>query len=818
MEENQNNNQQNETIDIKKFVVKMLANWYWFALSLLITLCVAYVINRYTDPVYKQSAIVMVQDKDNTLSGGVEGILEEQGILRRTRKKVVENEIGVLSSYTLVKKAITELPDFNISYFSMGRIRTVERYKSCPFEVIIDTNRLNTSSHPVNVRILSDKEYLLEVNENMNVKKKMKFGEWFTNNKFTFCINLTKPFFNNDADFSYQYFFIINDINQLTNTYKGKLSLNTTDKKSTLIEVATQGLVPQKEVDFINKLLEVYIRSGLEEKNTIALNTIKFIDEQLMDITDSLEINETKLKDFRQTNKLIDITKEGSFLYEKIDNVQSEKSKLTIKSKYFDYLKKYIIEGKDIKDVMVPSVIDINDPMLIKLLSDLNVLYTEKSSYSFASNSKNPAIEMVNYKIENIRKSLLENINNLIQATQISVKDVDSRIALVEAEIEKLPGTEKELINIKRKYNLNDQIYTYLLTKRAESGIAKASNVPDNKVIDNALFENSVQVSPKRSLNYTIAILLGLLIPIIIIIVVDFFNDKILDRNDVESTTKIPILGSIGHNNKNLDFVVFQKPKSSIAESFRTLRTNLQYLHVDEKLKTHVISITSTVSGEGKTFCALNLASIFALSGKKTVILGLDLRKPKLHKDFGIDNSIGVSTYLIGNDVIDNIIVSTAQENLSIVPSGPIPPNPAELLESERMHNLMEELKLRYDIIIIDTPPVAIVTDALLISKYTDTNIFVIRQNYSNKSVLKFVNNLYKEHDYKSLGILINDVKVPSYYGNRYGYGYKYGSYGYGYGYGYGYYDDDEENKPESMFKKTISFIPFPQIFKKKNK
>ena len=820
MEENQNNNQQNETIDIKKFVIKMLANWYWFALSLLITLCVAYVINRYTDPVYKQSAIVMVQDKDNTLSGGVEGILEEQGILRRTRKKVVENEIGVLSSYTLVKKAITELPDFNISYFSMGRIRTVERYKSCPFEVIIDTNRLNTSSHPVNVRILSDKEYLLEVNENMNVKKKMKFGEWFTNNKFTFCINLTKPFFNNDADFSYQYFFIINDINQLTNTYKGKLSLNTTDKKSTLIEVATQGLVPQKEVDFINKLLEVYIRSGLEEKNTIALNTIKFIDEQLMDITDSLEINETKLKDFRQTNKLIDITKEGSFLYEKIDNVQSEKSKLTIKSKYFDYLKKYIIEGKDIKDVMVPSVIDINDPMLIKLLSDLNVLYTEKSSYSFASNSKNPAIEMVNYKIENIRKSLLENINNLIQATQISVKDVDSRIALVEAEIEKLPGTEKELINIKRKYNLNDQIYTYLLTKRAESGIAKASNVPDNKVIDNALFENSVQVSPKRSLNYTIAILLGLLIPIIIIIVVDFFNDKILDRNDVESTTKIPILGSIGHNNKNLDFVVFQKPKSSIAESFRTLRTNLQYLHVDEKLKTHVISITSTVSGEGKTFCALNLASIFALSGKKTLILGLDLRKPKLHKDFGIDNSIGVSTYLIGNDVIDNIIVSTAQENLSIVPSGPIPPNPAELLESERMHNLMEELKLRYDIIIIDTPPVAIVTDALLISKYTDTNIFVIRQNYSNKSVLKFVNNLYKEHNYKSLDILINDVKVPSYYGNRYGYGYKYGSYsyGYGYGYGYGYYDDDEENKPESMFKKTISFIPFPQIFKKKNK
>lgn len=815
---NKGQSQPNESIDIKKFIFKIIANWYWFTFSVFVTISIAYFINRYTDPIFKQSALVMVQDKDNTLSGGVEGILEEQGILRRTRKKVVENEIAILNSYTMTHKTISQLPDFAISYFSMGRIRTVERYKSSPFIVILDTNRNNNFNHPINIKFISESEYLLEVDENLGNKKKMKFGEWFTNDDFTFCVNLNKPYNKSDPDFSYQYFFIINDINLLTNQYRGKISLTTTDKKSTIIEVSTQGLVPQKEADFINKLLDVYINSGLEEKNKIALNTIKFIDEQLNDITDSLENNENKLQDFRQNNKLIDISKEGSVLYDKIERVQSEKAVLTIKSKYFEYLRKYIDEKKDFTDVMAPSIVGIDDPMLIKLITDLSELSKQKNNYAYASNLKNPAIEMVNNQIESNRKALAENIRNLIQSNVISMNEIDKRMALVETEIAKLPSTEKQLINIERKYKLNDQIYTYLLTKRAESGIAKASNVPDNKIIDNCLVQNAAQVSPKKTLNYTIAILIGILIPLIIIIIVDFFNDKILDRHDVEANTNIPIIAAIGHNSKAIDFVVYQKPKSSIAESFRTLRTNLQYLHIDKNLKTHTIAITSTVSGEGKSFCALNLASIFALAGKKTIIMGLDLRKPKLHKDFGIDNSIGISTYLIGNNTLDEVIIPTLQENLSIVTSGPVPPNPAELLESDRMRQLIDELKSRYEIIIIDTPPVALVTDSLLISKYTDTNIFVVRQNYSSRTVLKFVNNLYSDNNYRSLGILINDVKIPNYYGNRYGYGYRYGSYGYGYGYGYGYYDDDEEHETKSAVRKTMSSIPFPSFFKSKKR
>lgn len=812
---NNNQNQQNETIDIKKFIFKILANWYWFVFSIFITISIAFVINRYTDPVFSQKALVLVADKDNSVSGGVEGILEQQGILRAGRKKVVENEIAVLSSYRIINKTINQLPDFAISYFGMGRIRTVEFYKSAPFETIIDTNRTNKVNQPINIKLISENEYLLEIDGSVPVKKKMKYGEWYNDSSFTFCVNLTKPYFKSDPSFSYQYFFVINDNNQLTNKYKGKLNLNTTDKKSTIIELSTQGLVPQKEADFLNKLLEVYINTGLEEKNQIALNTIKFIDEQLNDITDSLEINESRLQNFRQNNRLIDISKEGSVLYEKIDRVQNEKAMLTIKSKYFDYLKKYIDDKKDFTDVMAPSIVGIDDPMLIKLITDLSELSKQKNNYTYASNVKNPATELVNNQIESNRKALAENIRNLIQSNIISVNEVDKQTAKIEMEIAKLPSTEKQLITIQRKYKLNDQIYTYLLTKRAESGIAKASNVPDNKIIDTCLVENATQVGPKKTLNYTIAILIGILIPLIIIIIVDFFNDKILDRHDVETHTNIPIMATIGHNNKAFEFVVYEKPKSSIAESFRTLRTNLQYLHIDKNLKTHTISLTSTVSGEGKSFCALNLASIFALSGKKTIIMGLDLRKPKIHKEFGIENAIGISTYLIGKNTLDEIIIQTQQENLFIVTSGPVPPNPAELLESEKMGKLMAELKSIFDVIIIDTPPVALVTDSLLISKYVDTNIYVIRQNYSSRTVLKFLNNLNTGSNYRSLGILINDVKIPSYYGNQYGY--KSGSYGYGYGYGYGYYDDDEQ-ETKSNVKKTLSMIPLPKFLRNNKK
>ncbi len=814
-----NPNQNNENIDIQKFLYKIFANWYWFALTVFIAISIAYFVNRYSDPVYKLSAFVLIQDKENTLSGGIENILEEQGILRRTRKKVVENEIAILKSYKMVKEAIEQLNEFDISYFSVGRIRTIERYKACPFKVILDTTKQNLFNTPVYVKLINNEVYSLQIDKDKVVNKKMKFGEKYQSPNFSFVVEL-----NENSDISKmrlsekQYFFVINNLSDVIKQYRNKINIVTTDKKSTVIEISTSGLVPQKEVEFINKLLEVYIQNGLYEKNLIAQNTINFIDEQLSEITDSLSLNENNLKTFRQTYNLIDISKEGSALYERLTDAQKQKSELLIKKSYLEYLKKYLAQNNDLSQIVIPSSLGINDPALMELIRQLIALYQEKNNFLITATEKNPAYEAVLNKIAQTRRLLVENNEMLLRSTEINLAEIDRNIKIIEQGFKQLPATEKEYINIQRRYKLNDQIYTYLLTKRAEAGIAKASNIPDNKILDLASVETKVQIAPKYSLNYLIAIVLGILLPLIVIVLIDFFNTTITDISELEQKAKVPIIGIVGHNHKDIDFVVFQSPKSTIAESFRTIRTNIQYLHPDKELPSHVIAITSTISEEGKTFCAINIASSYALLGKKTLIIGLDLRRPRIHETISVSNNIGISTYLLGNTSLNDIIIPTHQEHLYFIPTGPVPPNPAELLESKKMFQLIETLKNMFEIIIIDTPPVALVTDALLISRFSHTNIFVIRQNYSKKNVIDFLNTIKTSYSHTLLTLLINDVKINSYYGKNY---YYYGSYGYGYGYNYykktGYYDDEEEYLPKFTLKRLFQILfPFRITARKK--
>lgn len=814
-----NPNQSQENIDIQKLFLKILAHWYWFALTVFISISAAYFINRYSDPVFRLNSFVLIQDKENTLSGGIESILEEQGILRRTRKKVVENEMAVIRSNKLVKETIQQLPEFYVSYYSVGRIRTIERYKESPFHVVYDTTKENLYGVPIYVKLLNNSEYLIQIDKDKVLNKKMKFGELYQSKNFSFIINKNEGFNIEEIHSTQrQYFFIINKLSDLVKIYKNKISITTTDKKSTVIEISTTGLVPKKEVDFINKLLDVYIQNGLSEKNLIAQNTINFIDEQLSEITDSLSENENNLKAFRQTHNLIDISKEGSALYERLTYAQKQKSELLIKKSYLEYLKKYLSQNTDLTQIVIPSSIGIDDPALLELIRQLISLYQEKNNFLITATEKNPAYEAVINKISQTRKLLIENNEMLLRSTELNLAEIENNIKFIESGFKKLPATEKEYINIQRKYKLNDQIYTYLLTKRAEAGIAKASNIPDNKILDYASIDTRVQIAPRYSLNYIIAIVLGLLLPLIIILLVDFFNTTINDISEVESKVKVPIIGIVGHNHKNIDFVVSQSPKSTIAESFRTIRTNIQYLHPDKNFKSHIIAITSTVSEEGKTFCAINIASSYALLGKKTLLMGLDLRRPRIHETIQVANNIGISTYLLGETKLENIIIPTSQEHLFFIPTGPVPPNPAELLESQKMQNLIETLKDMFEIVVIDTPPVALVTDALLISRFSHTNIFVIRQNYSKKNVINFLNTVKNSYSHTLLTLLINDVKINSYYGKSYSY---YGSYGYGYGYNYnkkiGYYDDEEELIPKFTVKRLFQILfPFKIISREK--
>ncbi len=775
--------EQEDTIDIKKFVFKILSNWYWFVLTVFVATSLAYFINKYTDPVYSIKASILVRDKSNSMNSGVDNILNELGMFKRIRRKNVENEIGILNSYTLARRTIEKL-DFQVSYFGIGRIREPEKYQNTPFSVVIDTNKFNNKNKQIFLTIKDTNSFHIHIDDEEITDVDLKFGENYESPNYNFTVFSNG--FSIDSIETNEYYFIINDINVLTNQYRSKLKIETSDKKSSILYLTTTGKVVKKEVDYLNKLCDEYIQMDLDEKNEISHKTIKFIDKQLANITDSLRSTENNLQNFKESNKTMDLSIEGQNLYKKLEKLENSKAEFIVKNNYYNYLIKYIKSKNITSDVIAPSVMGINDEALNKLVIQLNSLASEKNSISYGSTDKNPAINMYDNQIENLTNLILENINSTLNSSNIVLTNLEQRISKVDKEIRKLPVTEKRLINIKRKFSLNDEIYTFLLQKRAETGIAAASNTSENKILDYSRADNAKLLTPKKKLNYIIAIIIALLIPLMFILVIDFFDNKIHERKDIEQKTNIPIIAEIGHNNKNSDLAVFDYPRSSISESFRKLRTNLKYTLINKQDGPIVISVTSTISGEGKTFTAINTASVIAALGKKTIILGLDLRKPTLHKYFNFENENGISEYLTHDLEYESIIKETKIDNLSVILAGTIPPNPAELIERPEMGELIQKLKQDYDYIILDTPPIALVTDALLLSSLVDINLYVIRQNYSNTSVLEFINEISSKNEI-SLNIIINDINISGYYSYKYNYNYKYGG---GY-YSHNYYDEE---------------------------
>jgi tyrosine-protein kinase Etk/Wzc len=781
--------QQEEAIDIRKFLFKIFQKWYWFVLSVSIAYAIAYVINRYSEPRYSLNATLIINDEKKSTADLLLNALD-----RNSARKNIENEIAVLKSYKMAYRTITELKEFGINYFTVGRVRTPILYKSAPFKVVMDTTSDNSRNRPVYITILNKNQYQLEFGKDDETKRIHEFGVPYRSKNFNFTIFLQQyplPFATN------KFYFVINDLGTLAKVYQGKLNIATNDKRSTVLTLSTTGFSPSMETDYLNKLMEMYIKTGLDEKNQTSINTINFIDEQLSTVVDSLRKAEDNLQNFRLNNKIVDISTEGTAIMGRLVSVQAEKLTVEMKLKYYKYIQSYIEKKKDFREVAVPSVMGIDDPLLNSLVSELASLYGERGVLAISAREDYPGFNSVNIKIKNTMDALQESIRQLIASTTLSLNELKRRQEDVEEEIQHLPITERKLLTIERNFKLNDQIYNFLLQRRADAAIARASNVADNKILDLAKSRDAVQISPKPSSNTMTAIIIALLIPFSVILLREFLNDKIMEPKDVEKSTKVPIYGSVGHNDEASDIPVAESPKSAIAESFRALRTNLQYVLRSSQEK--VICISSTISGEGKTFSAVNLASIIAQSNKKTLLLSLDLRKPKIHKIFNLENDKGLSTYLIGRTSFSDTVHATNINNLFAATAGPVPPNPAELLETPLMDAFMTNARKEFDIIIMDTPPLAVVTDAYILTRFSSVFLFVVRQNYSSKSVIQLVNELHLKRGIQNVGIIINDVKVSNYYGRKY----SYNSYGYN-TYGDGYYDDKEK---QSFKDRLIKFL-----------
>ncbi len=777
-----------EGLDLKKYFFMVLAHWYWFVLSVGLAVTIGFLINRYTKPVYEVSSTLIIGDEPTAS----EQMFSDIRFFRlRQLRQNVQNEIIKLKSYELNYRTMQEL-DFDITYAGVGRsgIKEVILYNRAPFEVVYDTTENNVTGQKIYVDFIDQERYKIEINDNNKIEKTLSIGEWCEIPGFRFKLILKEPENFDPTRIYNKHYFVLNSKEQLASRYRSSLTAEPLSEEVSIVKLTAKGPNVEQLARYLNKLSEVFIIAGLEEKNRQSENAIGFIDGLIGNLIDSLSSSGDELQQFRVNNEIINMEQEGQALFTKIQNLQNQKASELIKVKYFDYLADYITHERGYGEVMMPSIVGIQDQVLNNLVSKINELYVQRSVLEYSTREGSPSLAMAESEIATTRKALKEHIQNQKEITNITLSDLDKRLAEAEQEIRKLPAKEQQFLNMTREFDVNNQFYTYLLQKRAEAGIQRASNVPDNKILDEARPQSYSQVKPKTNIIYMSAFVVGLLIPFVFLLIWDYLNDQIEDLKYIEDHTQVPILGSIGHSKSESSLPVIENPKSVLAEAFRAIRTNLKYVMPEKDQK--VVTITSTVTAEGKTFCAVNLSSIIALSNRKTLLIGLDLRRPGLHRIFNLNNETGISTYLIGQNTAEEIIQTSTVDNLFICPSGPTPPNPAELIDSKRMKEFMDYARKNYDYIILDTPPVAMVTDALLISPESDITVFVVRHSFSKKNVLNMINELYQQKKIENLSLLINDIRPKGIYG--YGYRYKYHySYGYysGYTYKSGYFEEE---------------------------
>jgi tyrosine-protein kinase Etk/Wzc len=776
---------ESESINIKRYLSLFLSNWYWFAASLFLAVTIAYGINRYSEKIYTVSSTLLIKDEQNRGGSALNDNFLPGANLFNSQQNL-KNEIGILKSFRLNKRVIDSLPEFRIVYFGVGRRNIVESrlYKRCPFQVTTESVDNQLKGIKINVTIVSDTSCIIETIGDKKIEKFLQFGHSFSEYGFNFKIKLRDP---NNTGFnpgvSNKYYFFFTSAEGLANEYREKLSVTPIDKDATLVNLSSTGFVPEQEVDYLNKLMQIYLSQGLESKNQIADSTITFIDRQLSFILTGLNEAEDRLEQFRLDNKLVDLSKEGTLIQSRLEQVENEKTSLDLQYKYYQYLKEYLNSKNESGDIVSPSVLGVSDQVLGRLVQELSVQQQKKKQMAMNLSSDLPPVTLLDDDINSTKIALSENVENSIINLGRSIDDVNNRILQINSELRKLPGTERKMISIQRKFDINNTVYTYLLEKKAETGIAKASNVSDNKIIDEAQVFNAYQIKPKSRSNNLKAYFLGLIVPALLISLLYYFNNLIIDNGDITTRTNVSIIGYVSHSDDKKEIPVIVNPSSTISESFRAIRTSLRYLIKENHHP--VIAVTSTISSEGKTFISTNLSAVIALLGKKVLLIGLDLRKPRIHRILGIDNEEGMSTYLSSNCEYNKVIKETSIKNLYYAASGPVPPNPAELIEDNRMKVFFEKAKKDFDFIIVDTPPIAIVTDTLLLTEFTDINLFVVRQRYSSKNTLDLIQDLSKAGKLKNMGIIINDISLTGYYG----YGLRYGYYkGYGYSYGKNYY------------------------------
>lgn len=761
------------TIDFKKVVAILFRNWYWFVVSFVIFIAAAFILNKLSTPIYQVETKLLINEEGSTFMDPQ--TMVSQAFSPNTYK--VKKEMQVLGSYSLTYEALKNLP-VEANWWRKDGFQNNLIYPP-PYRLSIDSSHFQSKNTLLTLFTLAENIVVIDYydyDSKLKVIDTVLLGDYFESSSFRF-----KIFPNAKQIVGQTYQFELNNMERLVNSFNRIDQIE--EKYSSTITVRFKDRSPRRAAEFLDALSQSFLNRGVRRKNLIALNTIKFIESQLENVIDSLRFSEEKLEEFRRIKGATNLDYQTQKAYELLDGLEREKAQITVFLSYYDYLKSSITQNIELNKLIVPSSMGITDGVLNKLVLDLIQFYSEKAEITVNSKKDNPMLGAIDYKIEEHRKNILETINGLIFSSKLSLKNLDERIRKYQSEVSKIPEKEKELLSFQRKFKLNDEIYTFLLTKRSELQIASASNFPENEVLDKASIIRAVVVSPNKRLNLFMAFFISLALPFLIIYLRSQLIDKYVDSSQLEKLG-YPVIGELIHSDLEGPFVVNQEHVSVFSDSYRLLRTNIKFLIGGGESK--VVLVTSTFAGEGKSYVSRNIAASFALAGHKTILVNCDLRKPEKEFFFNVENS-GLSAYLSNNTDFDKLIQPSEVENLSFVTSGLVPPNATELLDSPKMVSFLEKLKEQFEIIIIDSPPIGIVADSYILAQKSDLLLFIVRYNHSRINSIEKILKSISQKQFKKVAIAANDL------GSRYfGYGY------YGYNYGYGYHYGQTKKKKKS--------------------
>lgn len=777
------------SIDPILILVKVARRWPIFILATLLGVLVAFMYHRYTTEKFQVRGTIMIPEKSTTLMNNSDLL----GDLFSGFNANFLNEIEIVRSERVTREAIQEL-DFGTEYYSRGRIKSVEEYRSLPFTVIKTLQHLQVKNKEFKISFFENNQFRVTLAEDENhlESELVPPNSLVETDDYSFIIFFTNSSINLEGR---EFYFTFRDIEYLVNQWNSRLNVTYLKEFTTIAVLTMTHSHPLKASTFLNQVMEVYKSKELERKNETADKTIAYIDRELKMLDDTLSIYESQMDAFKIENRVTNYDQVGDRVTGKLNRLELEKRMAEAGVRSLKENLKFLEDSTQYQEAYLPSTIE-NASSLEMFINTLQTTLIERDQKLEFLEEFNPQIVRLNVQI-NSMVDLIKNTAqvNLAQLEQ-EIVDIDKELKSANLEFRDYPEKQREFSDIERIYGVYFSMFEFFRQRRAEAGIGKARNEANAQIVDRAN-SNVSAIYPNKSMNYTIGAVVGFLLPLLLVILKEVLNDKIEYRKQVEQLTTIPIIGMIGHNQNDNNLPVLENTKGSLAEGFRSIRSNLDYFNRDKKIKR--ILLTSNASGEGKSFCSMNLASVLAITGKKTLLVGLDLRKPKLFDDFGYSNDIGMSNYLAGFVQKKDIIKHTEYENLDLILAGPVPPNPGELLMNDGLKELLDDLDSKYDYIVIDTPPIGIVSDTFSLTEMADLNIIVLRQNYTVKSVLKFFNDFFVTKPHLNTAILLNDFKT----GATYGYGYGYG-YGNGYGYGAGYYEDEDKSENKGSILKSI--------------